>query len=58
MQPPIFDHRGELVGSISVAGPTMRMTWARIEQLTDPVIEAAHEISVRLGFGLADAEGV
>ncbi|HUY47154.1 MAG TPA: IclR family transcriptional regulator [Streptosporangiaceae bacterium] len=55
---PIFDHRGELVGSISVAGPTMRMTWARIEQLTDPVIEAAHEISVRLGFGLADAEGV
>lgn len=49
---PIFDHNGDLAGSISLAGPTTRMTWERIEQLTAPVIEAAHEISMRLGFRL------
>lgn len=54
---PIFDHNRDLVGSISLAGPTMRMTWERIEQLTGPVKEAAHEISVRLGFGLSEAAG-
>ena len=53
---PIFDHNGDLAGSVSLAGPTMRMTWERIEQLTSPVIEAAHEISVRLGFGLSRAK--
>lgn len=47
---PVFDHNGELVASISLAGPTMRMTWERIEQLAEPVMAAAHEISVRLGF--------
>jgi IclR family acetate operon transcriptional repressor len=51
---PIFDHLGELVGSISLAGPTMRMTWERVDQLAGPVMEAAHEISARLGFGLSE----
>ena len=55
MGAPIFDHNGDLAGSISLAGPTMRMTWERIEQLTSPVMDAAREISVRLGFGLARA---
>lgn len=50
---PLFDHNGDLAGSISLAGPTMRMTWERIEHLTTPVIDAAREISVRLGFDLA-----
>lgn len=52
---PMFDHNGDLAGSISLAGPTMRMTWERIEQLTEPVIEAAHDISAQLGYGLANA---
>ncbi|SRR5579875_694474 len=51
---PIFDHHGTLAGSISLAGPTMRMTWERIEQLASPVMEAAREISARLGYGLSD----
>jgi DNA-binding IclR family transcriptional regulator len=55
---PIFDHSGDLAGSISLAGPTMRMTWERIEQLTAPLIDAAREISTRLGFGLAIAREV
>lgn len=52
---PIFDHNGDLAGAVSLAGPTMRMTWERIEQLTGPVIKAAGEISTRLGFGLREA---
>ena len=51
---PIFDHDGDLVGAVSLAGPTLRMTWERVEQLTAPVIEAAREISARLGFGLRE----
>lgn len=53
---PVFDHSGELAGSISLAGPTMRMTWERIEQLTGPVTKAAQEISTRLGFGLREGK--
>jgi DNA-binding IclR family transcriptional regulator len=53
---PVFDHSGDLAGSISLAGPTMRMTWERIDQLTGPLIHAAHEISARLGYGLASIE--
>jgi len=53
---PIFNHLGELVGSISLAGPTMRMTWERTEHLIGPLTEAAREISVRLGYRLAGAE--
>lgn len=50
---PIFDYEGRLAGSLSLAGPTIRMSWERIEQLTKPVIDAAATISERLGDGLA-----
>ena len=53
---PIFNHLGELVGSISLSGPTTRMTSERTEQLVSSVKEAAQQISVRLGFGLANLE--
>jgi DNA-binding IclR family transcriptional regulator len=49
---PVFNHLGELVGSISLAGPTMRMTWERTEQLTGPLMDAAREISAGLGYSL------
>jgi DNA-binding IclR family transcriptional regulator len=50
---PLFNHLGDLVGSISLAGPTMRMTWERTEHLTGPLMEAAREISGRLGYSSA-----
>lgn len=50
---PILDHDGQLVGSLSLAGPTIRMNWERIEQLTGLVIDAAATVSSRLGYGLA-----
>lgn len=55
---PIFDHSGEPIASISLAGPTMRMTWERIEQLAQPVLDAAQEVSARIGFGLAPKKAV
>ena len=53
---PIFNHLGELAGSLSLSGPTTRMTWERTEQLVSSVKEAAQQISVRLGFGLTNLE--
>jgi DNA-binding IclR family transcriptional regulator len=53
---PLFNHLGELVGSISLAGPTTRMTWERTEHLIGPLTEAAREISVRLGYRLPGAK--
>ena len=50
---PLFDHLGELVGSISLAGPSMRMTWERVEQLKGPLLEAAQAISMSLGHNLS-----
>lgn len=50
---PIFDHDGVLVGSLSLSGPTIRMSWERIEELRGPVVEAAALISRRFGYGLA-----
>ncbi|MGH9293154.1 MAG: IclR family transcriptional regulator [Acidimicrobiales bacterium] len=54
---PLFNHRGELAGSISLAGPTSRMTWERIEQLIAPVLQAAREISAQLGHLVGPGEG-
>jgi IclR family acetate operon transcriptional repressor len=50
---PIFDHDGKLVGSLSLSGPTIRMSWERMEQLTSLVVDAAGTVSGRLGYGLS-----
>lgn len=47
---PIFDHDGKVVASISISGPTMRMTDDRMEQLKKKIKEAGLNISVRLGY--------
>ena len=49
---PIFDHDGRLAGSLSLSGPTIRMSWERMEQLRGLVVDAAGTISARLGHGL------
>ncbi len=46
---PVFDHRGQCVGAISVAGPASRVTSARIPELGQRVRSAAAEISAELG---------
>lgn len=47
---PVFDHRGQCVGAISVAGPASRVTTARIPALGRRVRAAAAEISFQLGY--------
>lgn len=53
---PIFDLAGEAAAGISVSGPTLRMSDARLAAMSEAVISAARELS----FGLAprrDEEG-
>lgn len=47
---PVRDHRSVVVASISVAGPAVRMTRQRLQELVEPVRQAAAAISARLGY--------
>lgn len=47
---PIFDHNGEVRYSISVSGPTVRITEDKTENVAKIIKESAKEISYRLGY--------
>ncbi|MDB5084386.1 MAG: IclR family transcriptional regulator [Bacilli bacterium] len=47
---PIWDHKGNVVASISVSGPTMRMQPERLRDLTKLVKKIGLKVSARLGF--------
>jgi IclR family KDG regulon transcriptional repressor len=47
---PLLDHRGCVVASFSVAGPSTRMTAERMQELARLVVETSREISYRLGY--------
>lgn len=47
---PVFDHRGDLVGGISVAGPDTRLTSGVAEQIAPMVVDVAVRLSRRLGW--------
>jgi IclR family KDG regulon transcriptional repressor len=46
---PIFDHRGEVVGAVSIAGPMFRLSGRRIREIADLVKSGARQISGALG---------
>lgn len=46
---PVFDHRLNVVGAISIAGPIFRFSEQRMTELGNHVVAAAQEISRRLG---------
>jgi len=50
---PIFDLSGEAAAGISVSGPTLRMSDARLEAMSEAVIAAARELSL----GMTPARG-
>lgn len=50
MAVPIFDHLGKVIASVSISGPTMRMTDERMERLKVSMLEAGKKISARLGY--------
>jgi DNA-binding IclR family transcriptional regulator len=49
---PILDSRGQVVGSIAVAGPIGRWTSQSMAGLEPVLREATHSISAELGFGV------
>lgn len=46
----VFGHDGEVVAAISLAAPTLRFPWERVNALGEEVALAAATISRRLGF--------
>ncbi len=47
---PVRDHRGEVVAAVSVSAPTSRMERERMAALGEAVVEAAAELSARMGY--------
>jgi DNA-binding IclR family transcriptional regulator len=47
---PVHSARGDVVASISVSGPTFRLTEARVKELVPAVVDAGAEVSRRLGW--------
>ena len=48
---PVRNAHGDVIASMSVSGPTFRLPEKRIEEIVPLVIEAADEVSHRLGWG-------
>ncbi|MFE6996394.1 IclR family transcriptional regulator [Microbacterium sp. NPDC057659] len=46
---PVFDSHSALVGAVTLMGPTLRMPWARCEELVDAVVEAGELLTAALG---------
>jgi DNA-binding IclR family transcriptional regulator len=47
---PVRDHSGDVAGAISIAGPTFRVTGARLPALSREVKRIAAELSAALGY--------
>jgi DNA-binding IclR family transcriptional regulator len=48
---PIRNAHGDVIASMSVSGPTFRLPDARVDEVLPQVVEAADEVSHRLGWG-------
>ena len=48
---PIRNAHGDVVASMSVSGPSFRLTPDRVDEVVALVTEAAVEVSHRLGWG-------
>lgn len=47
---PYFDHRGQVIGSVGLYGPTARVSDDRLREFARLVVDAAREISSLLGY--------
>ena len=47
---PIFDYNGAVVASVSIAGPTLRITKERLPELIYLLVECTSKISSDLGY--------
>jgi DNA-binding IclR family transcriptional regulator len=48
---PVRNAHGDVVASMSVSGPTFRLTGERVEEVVPLLLAAAEEVSHRLGWG-------
>lgn len=48
---PIHNAHGDVIASMSVSGSTFRLPAERLSEVIAQVVEAAHEVSYRLGWG-------
>jgi DNA-binding IclR family transcriptional regulator len=51
MAAPIRNAHGDVVASMSVSGPTFRLSEERVAEVVPLLVEAAAEVSHRLGWG-------
>ncbi|MCQ6280115.1 IclR family transcriptional regulator [Bacillus sp. EB600] len=51
---PIFNHRGEIAGAISISGTALRMNDDKIAAIKDKLIEVGTRVSQRLGYASKD----
>jgi IclR family transcriptional regulator, KDG regulon repressor len=54
---PIRDYTGEMVGAISVAGPSARLVREKIPSIGNVVMKVAAAISQELGFEAPERDG-
>lgn len=47
---PIFDHRGQVVASLSLAAPVFRLTRTRLPEVARLVVDAAQGLSAEIGY--------
>lgn len=50
---PIFGYNNNVIGAISISGPTVSVTEDRVEELSEKVIDSAKEISIKMGSKLS-----
>lgn len=55
---PLFGHDGAIAGTINFSVPVSRVSEQRIDELLQLLIEAAHEISLQLGYQPANHQHV
>ena len=55
---PVFDHSGECVAAVSVAGPIMRMPPNDLDRFVRLVVATAAEVSTAMGGSACQLGGV
>jgi IclR family KDG regulon transcriptional repressor len=47
---PVFNHAGEVIAALSIAGPIYRVGGGHLPRLIEAVVLSAHQLSAALGF--------
>jgi IclR family KDG regulon transcriptional repressor len=47
---PIFNFRNQVIGAISISGPTSRFSEEKVTEFFNPLVKATHQISLAMGY--------